>query len=157
MEDFNDLMNKGGNNQFAMIWNYYKHVDNVHNYFGETASNVKQEENSAPIGHPPVFSQELLTQAIENCQAYFWGNSAYVVVYCICRDDYKVKFSYSEFEKIIGSLHYKKGVRQCPPGTIASAFYYNPIFNEPIDNWDKFDPMLRVLKLRDELRKELKI
>lgn len=104
------------------------------------------------------FDEELLARAIENCQQYFWGNVSYAVVFCICRDDYKKCFARSDFEEMIEQLPYKKQRSYCClAGTIANAFYNNKIFNEPIDEWDKFNPLARITKLRDELRKELKL
>ena len=109
-------------------------------------------------GDNPVFDEQLLAQAIENCQSYFWSNSAYAVVYCICRDDYKKKLSQTEFEMMVEGLPYRKERNhQCTPGTIANAFSNNPIFYEDVNEWDGFNPMPRIIKLRDALRKELKI
>ena len=101
-------------------------------------------------------TKEMLARAIENYQRYFWANSAYAVLYCICRDDYTMMISHADFENLVRTLPYKKDVRNCPAGTIANAFSDNPIFNEHIDDWDKFSPMKRIIKLRDALRKEMK-
>ena len=80
----------------------------------------------------------------------------YAVVYCICRDDYKKKLSQIEFEKMVEDLPYtKERHHQCTTGTIANAFSNNPIFYEDINEWDNFNPMPRIIKLRDALRKEL--
>ena len=100
-------------------------------------------------------TEEILARGIENCQEYFWANSAYAVPYCICRDDFKMTISYADFEEILEKLPFKKDIRKCPAGTIANAFSDNPIFNEHIDTWEKFKPMTRIIKLRDALRKEL--
>ena len=99
-----------------------------------------------------------LARAIENCQGYFWGNSAYAVVFCICRDAYKMQPNKTAFEKMVEQLPYK-GRRdyKCPLGTIANAFSDNLIFNENIHEWDQFNPLPRIVKLRDELRRELKL
>ena len=100
-------------------------------------------------------TKEILARSIENCQEYFWANSAYAVPYCICRDDFKMTISYADFEDLLEKLPFKKDIRKCPAGTIANAFSDNPIFNEHIDTWEKFKPMTRIIKLRDALRKEL--
>ena len=44
-----------------------------------------------------------------------------------------------------------------PQGTIANAFSDNPVFNENVGEWDGFHPLPRIIKLRDELRKQLKL
>lgn len=99
----------------------------------------------------------LLARAIENCQEYFWANSAYAVVYCICRDDFKWRVSKTDFETKIEDMQYKrKRSFTCPTGTLANAFNNNPIYNENIDEWETFDPLSRIIKLRDELRKVMK-
>ena len=104
-----------------------------------------------------VLDKELLARAIENCQFYFWGNSAYAVVFCICRDPYKMKISKTDFETMIEELPYtKKRSRTCPSGTIANAFSDNPIYNDPISEWDN-RASKRIIKLRDELMRELKL
>ena len=117
----------------------------------------EQKEETEEETHNEL-DRELLARAIENCQQYFWGNSSYAVVFCICRDDYKECLTRSDFEEMIEQLPYRrKRSYSCPVGTIANAFSNNPIFNEPISEWDKFNPLARIMKLRDELRKELKL
>lgn len=98
-----------------------------------------------------------LARAIENCQAYFWGSSAYAVAYCIYRDDFKEEISKSAFEQLIEQQTYEKQrTYKCSKGSISNAFSDNPIFSEHIDDWDDFDPMPRIIKLRDAIRNELK-
>ena len=56
-------------------------------------------------GQPDVV---MLARDIENCQDYFWGNSAYAVVYCVCRDDYKQKdLTQSGFERMVRGKTYR--------------------------------------------------
>lgn len=101
---------------------------------------------------------EMLARAIENCQQYFWGNSSYAVVFCVYRDVLNMKLNKSAFEKKVEELSYKKKRDYyCPAGTISNAFSDNPIFKENVDKWDNYNPIPRIVKLRDELRKELKL
>ena len=103
-----------------------------------------------------ILTDETLTRVVEKCQGYFWGNSAYAVLFCVCRDDYDEDGNKSLFEQRIEQQPYKKDrVYKCPTGTIANAFRDNPIYNEHVDTWEKFKPMTRIIKLRDALRKEL--
>ena len=115
---------------------------------------LQQEAESS--GHMP--SDEELARAIETCQEYFWGNSAYAVVFCIWRDDLKMRLTQTDFERKVEELPYKK-VRdyQCPAGTIANAFCHNQIYNERVDDWDGFNPLPRIIKLRNRLRNALKL
>lgn len=83
---------------------------------------------------------------------------------CVCcrvlyrRDDYKMTTSKTAFEEMIETLPYKKKRSYtCPKGTIANAFSDNPVFNENVGEWDGFHPLPRIIKLRDELRKQLKL
>lgn len=104
-----------------------------------------------------VLDKELLARAIENCQQYFWANASYAVVFCICRDSYKIKISKTDFEEMIEGLSYtRKRSHTCPPGTIANAFSDNPIYADPISEWDN-RASKRIIKLRDEVLKELKL
>ncbi len=116
--------------------------------------NVNQQEEQAKSNE---LDKELLARAIENCQTYFWANASYAVVYCICRDPYKMKISKTDFETMIEGLPYKKKRSYtCPTGTIANAFSDNPIYTDPISEWDN-RASKRIIKLRDELLRELKL
>lgn len=107
---------------------------------------------------PKVLDKDLLARAIENCQTYFWAKASYAVVFCICRDGYGMQPNKAAFEKMVEGLTYiKKRSFNCPEGTIANAFSDNPIFNEHISEWEKFNASERIIKLRDALLKELKL
>ena len=113
------------------------------------------ETQIGTIGRKKLSLQKLAC-AIENSQQYFWGNSSYGVVFCICRDDYGMEPNKSAFENLVFNLPYTKKLSfTCTENTIATAFSNNPIFNENINNWDGKNPMARIIKLRDELRKQL--
>ena len=116
---------------------------------GKPADNIASES---------VRSDEHLAQAIERCQEYFWGNSAYAVVFCIWRDDLKMRLTQTDFERKVEALPYQKARDyQCPVGTIANAFCHNQIYNERVDDWDGFNPLPRIIKLRNVLRNALKL
>jgi hypothetical protein len=107
------------------------------------------------IGRKKLSLQKLAC-AIENCQEYFWGNSSYGVVFCICRDDYGMEPNKTAFEHMAGTLPYTKKLSFiCKDNTIANAFQNNPIFYDHVNNWDGKNPMKRIIKLRDELRKQM--
>ena len=115
----------------------------------------KTETKNGTIGRKKLSLQKLAC-AIENCQKYFWGNSSYGVVFCLCRDDYEVEPNKSAFEHMAENLPYTKKLSYlCKENTLATAFSNNPIFNENINNWDSKNPMKRIIKLRDELRKQM--
>lgn len=123
---------------------------------------VMEEEEIAETKDGTIGRKKLnlkkLACAIENCQKYFWGNSSYGVVFCVCRDDYEVDMSQTDFERLIEGLPYKKKRdHTCPTGTIANAFSNNPIFSEDVSKWEDYNPMKRIIKLLNELRNELKL
>jgi len=125
---------------------------------GSRMINIQVNISSQPDNsNTQVLDKELLARAIEYCQQYFWANASYAVVFCVCRDSYKIRTSKSDFEKMIEGLPYKKKrAHSCPPGTIANAFSDNPIYSDPISEWD-YKASKRIIKLRDELLKELKL
>ena len=100
--------------------------------------------------------KERLARAIENCQTYFWGNASYAVVYCVCRDDYKIIPNMSAFERNVEQLPYmRKRDYVCKKGTITNAFSDNKIYYSHVDKWEAEGTEERIIILRDELRKEL--
>lgn len=121
-------------------------------------SNNKKEEDDAEKDADKGLTKELMAQAIENCQEYFWANSAYAVLFCILRDDYKQKdLSVATYERMVELLPYKKKrMHTCQAGTISNAFSDNAIFHYPTDKWDEMKASQRIINLRDALRKELK-
>ncbi len=118
-----------------------------------------EKEDDTEKDAPKELTKEQLARAIENCQEYFWANSAYAVLFCILRDDCKQKdLSMATYERKVELLPYKKAREHtCPAGTIANAFSDNAIFNSPTDKWDDMNASKRIIKLRDALRKELKL
>lgn len=127
--------------------------DNEHVHIGMEGVSTSSKSQ----GEVKEMNNEQLARTIENCQQFFWANASYAVVFCICRDSYKVKMSKSDFETMIEDLPYKKKRSYtCPTGTIANAFSDNPIYADPISEWDN-RASKRIIKLRDELLSELKL
>ena len=121
-------------------------------------SDNKKDEDDVEQDAPKELTKEQMARAIENCQEFIWANSAYAVLFCILRDDYKQKdLSMATYERMVELLPYKITRKHtCPAGTIANAFSDNAIFNSPTDKWDEMNASQRIIKLRDALRKELK-
>ena len=113
---------------------------------------------SGKVNVEKTLSREKLARAIENCQKYFWGNSSYAVLFCVCRDECRMEPNKSAFERMIELLPYtRKRAYNCPAGTLANAFSDNLFYNDRIDKWDAMNVMERVIILRDELKKELEL
>lgn len=126
--------------------------------FAMPGSNVTQQ--AAPDSPRPAersLDDKRLARAIEQSQAFFWGNSAYAVLFCLLRDEYGIADNMSLFETRVEALPYS-GERSytCPKGTIINAFSNNPIYRQPIDKW-KEKANSRVLKLLDELKLQLEL
>ena len=144
-----------GNNIYVQ-GSYIDVHDNENVYLSVDKAAVNVSDKAQKTGKE--FSSEQLASAIENCQEYFWGKSAYAVVFCICRDDYKMNMGKTAFEEMVEELPYKRERDfNCPKGTIANAFSDNQIFSENIREWDQYNPLPRIIKLRDELLSELKL
>lgn len=104
----------------------------------------------------PELDDARLTKAIEACQSFFWAQSSYAVVFCVCRDRYDIKNNMTAFEHWVESLHYNnKRTYKCPKGTLTNAFTNNSIFKFHINQWDLKDPTGRIIKLRDKLIEQL--
>ena len=125
----------------------------------EDILSFSREEMIVPENQDPdadnVF-ETWLTRVIEDCQPWFWGNSAYAVVFCVCRDLLSKKQTKADFEKMIEGLPYTRcRTYVCRPGTVSNAFRNNPVFDENIRDWDSFSVLPRIIRLRDELEKSL--
>ena len=120
---------------------------NTYNYYGQNgwATEAAHELN-----------RERLASAIEACQTFFWGATAYAVVFCLLRDEYGIENNQSAFERMVEELPYT-GKRDyvCGKGTLANAFKNNPIYSKPVGRWRELNANGRVLTLLEELRKRM--
>lgn len=91
-----------------------------------------------------VVSPKQVSEALKKCGDYVWGNSAYAVVFCVCRDCCGWQNNASLFERAME----EQGVLM-PPGTINAALSRNPYMKLSVEKWDENGAMMRVLKLRD--------
>lgn len=126
--------------------------------FAMPGSNVTQQNTPATSQiSGEVLSDEQLARAIEQSQAFFWGNSAYAVLFCLLRDEYGMADNMSMFEAKVEGLAYSKARSYtCPKGTIINAFSNNPIYRQHIDKW-KDKASIRIIKLLEELKLRLEL
>ena len=134
-----------------------QHSGGIFNYFqGATIHNLVINGNMTKSG-PDQFNDYKgakeknitlnalqISQALERCSNLIWGNAAYSVVFCVCRDAFYAGNNASSFERVL----YDCGV-ELPEGTINAALNRNPWMKMPIDKWEGMKAMDRVLKLRD--------
>ena len=141
----------------SSVGQFIEHVDTVNftldgngQFHFNNVENVNEKKKE--------MSNEQLARAIENTQELFWGKSAYAVVFCLIRDDYKKEMTQTAFESMVELLPYQK-VRDytCSTGTIANAFSDNPIFKTHVSRWEAQGASNRILKLLNKLREELKL
>ena len=130
------------------------HVDHLEAHFDkdmtmqvvDTAS-LARDEAEEMAGCSP----ERLARAIEAVQSFFWAQSSWAVVYCVCRDHLGMTDSMSEFERRIEELPLKKKSYDCPAGTIRRAISNNDYMSRAIHRW----PEGRAKKLAEQLRAAL--
>ena len=90
----------------------------------------------------------MVSQALAKCGDYIWGNSAYAVPFCVCRDVYGWEDNASLFERKLEL----EGV-QLPPGTINTTINRNPYMKLPIFKWRDNGAKERVLKFKEEFER----
>ncbi|MBR6032994.1 MAG: hypothetical protein IKP36_13730 [Bacteroidaceae bacterium] len=143
------------NNFNAPIGQHIDHVDTINFrmdgdgtfHFGMVNSICT--EKTANDGGKRVDS-ESLSRALKGCKAFIWGNAAYGVVFCVCRDLYHLANNASNFERLLAEA----GI-EIPDGTINNAMNRNPWMKLHIDKWEQQGVMERVLKLRDSFSQEM--
>lgn len=94
---------------------------------------------------------QLLARAVEAVQSFFWAQSAWAVVYCVCRDHLEMTDNMSEFERRVTELPFTKRVVECPEGTVRKAVMRNEFMNYPLHRW----PEGRASKLAEKLVEKL--
>lgn len=103
-------------------------------------------------GRQPVrqADSETVGRALAKCGALIWGNAAYAVAFCVCRDKYGWQDNASFFERqmeLLG-IHF-------PAGTVNATMSRNPYMKLHVDKWQENGAMERVLKLRDGLQSSI--
>jgi hypothetical protein len=115
----------------------------IHDNAHVVIHNSRMEEPEAEGEYPP----ERLARAIEGVQSFFWAQSAWAVVYCVCRDHLEMTDNMSEFERMVAGLPFTKRVVECPEGTVRKAVMRNEFMNYPLHRW----PEGRASKLAEKL------
>lgn len=118
---------------------------NGDNYLYEARDKEENKKEIAP---------DVLSRAISDVQSFFWGNSSYAVVFCVCRDCFDYPNNMSQFERVIASLSYQVSPKYlCSEGTISNTLNDNPYMKLPVSKWETNGAKERVLTLRDEFLK----
>ena len=112
------------------------------NYTEAQPTEQKQEE--VPVSADIVFG------ALNRCKSFIWGNSAYAVAFCVCRDLFGWQDNASLFERQLQ----EQGI-DLPVGTINTAISRNAYMRLNVSKWGASEAMERALKLRDEFKHQV--
>lgn len=136
------------------------HSGGIHNYFqGATIHNLVINGNMVKSG-PDQFqntssekksiNSEQVVSALKQCGAYIWGNAAYSIAFCVCRDVYHMGDNASQYERMLA----ERGI-VIPAGTINTAMSRNQWLKYHVDNWEENGASDRALKLRDAFKEQV--
>jgi hypothetical protein len=97
---------------------------------------------------------EQIKKALKECKekGFIWGNAAYAVIFCVCRDAYGFENNATNFERYLADV----GIA-IPEGTINNCLSRQPWMRFPVDKWEKNGARNRVLKLRDAFRQQIEL
>ena len=111
--------------------------------FAESGSMIvyKQFKHESENG----INADIIAKALKKCAPFIWGNSAYAVAFCVCRDMYGWQGNASMFEREL----IQQGI-EFPVGTINAALSRTPYLRMNINKWADNGAMERVLKFKDE-------
>ena len=115
----------------------------IHDNEHVTIVNDRQRQENKE--EKPTLTTELLGEAMASVMAYVWGNAAYAVVFCVCRDVYGWQDNASYFERQLAEIG-----KEIPAGTINAALSRNPYMRLSVDKWKAYGVMERVLILKDK-------
>lgn len=105
---------------------------------------VKKEEEQKKV------SADVVCSALNRCRPFLWGNAAYAVAFCVCRDLFGWQDNASLFERQLQ----EQGI-DLPVGTINTAISRNAYMRLNVEKWGVSDAMERVLRLRDEFKHQV--
>lgn len=145
-----------------------QHFGGIINYFGGARinhftinyGNIKKPQDNnteyhaqqpaeAP-GNDGEVSAAQVAAALSRCRDYLWGNAAYAVAFCVCRDVYGWPNNAAGFERQMQL----QGISM-PPGTIHSAISRNRYMRMPVDKWEKNGAMQRVLAMKEQFMEQM--
>lgn len=145
-------------NFFRPVGQFIEHVDTINFSMNKEGTfrfenigtaNMSNPAKPANEGEKRVDS-ETLSRALKECKAFIWGNAAYGIVFCVCRDLYNLENNASNFERLLAEA----GI-EIPDGTINAALNRNTWMKLNIEKWERHGAKQRALKLRDEFKRQM--
>jgi hypothetical protein len=98
---------------------------------------TRQDDVTKRDATEQVTSLNDVIKAAEACQANFWAQSSWAVVYCVCRDHLGMEMSMSEFERRVADYPLSPKTKPCREGTIRAAFSDNDYLHYSIHRWSE--------------------
>lgn len=127
-------------------------VNGDNHYHEKADKSCTEEVSEAKVAAQSSISSEQVVSALKQCGAYIWGNSAYSIAFCVCRDAYNMGDNASQYERILS----KQGI-MLPAGTINTAMNRNQWMKYPIESWEENGASERALKLRNAFMEQVKM
>lgn len=125
------------------------------NYIGTPPPTNRHSTKKSEKEKENVLTDDLLAQAVKAVQQFMWGQSAYAVLYCECRDNRNYQGNMTQFECKIDGISEKYNLKRCPPGTLSDAFRHNKYLYKPIDKWKENGAKPRSLQLLKKFQEAL--
>ena len=107
--------------------------DNENVYLSVDKAEVRMGQTVAEEA-PATLTADLLGKAVGGVKEYIWGNAAYAVLFCVCRDEYGWQDN------------------NIPAGTLNAAISRNPYMRQPVGKWKALGVMERVMVLVERFR-----
>ena len=116
---------------------------------GDMAKSCSDQFMNAPTPQC-IVNGDVLVKALQQCQEYIWGNAAYSIGFCVCRDIYHLENNATQYERILN----ERGI-PLPPGTVNTTISRNPWMKYHVDKWECNGASERAMRLRDVLKERM--
>ena len=136
-------------NKIYVQGSYIDIHDNENVYLSVDKAEVRMGQTVAEEA-PATLTADLLGKAVGGVKEYIWGNAAYAVLFCVCRDEYGWQDNASYFERQLSLL----GIN-IPAGTLNAAISRNPYMRQPLGKWKALGVMERVMVLVERFREQV--
>jgi len=118
------------------------------------SSAKRLEEQRKGENDTKKLTKERLSTALQACNALFWAQTSWAVVYAVCVEDWGFERNKAAFERYVQELGVKMDYG-CPTGTLDAAEVSSPFFKLPTDQWHQHTSSQRAFRLLEKLRSEL--
>lgn len=145
---FLQALTRGGETHIGQVVMDNHGTMNIHNGGQEDGRQTPAPADAVTPAH--------LAKAVESCADYFWGNSSWAVVFCVCRDCCDYRGSMADFERLADSLPLSRPLSyKCTEGTIQKTLSNNPYMQRHVTKWQQLGGKERALLLAEVLESHL--